>query len=115
MDNIVISKTPCNMSNGVCFADMAEEFVPEPLSIGGASNEACDIYELDHGGDGALRIDDLREYGESWIGNRCYPRIRVDRGERIVLSWDLATGERVEQRRLTDVRQPNDAAGDSHG
>ena len=55
-----------------------------------------------------------RERVELRIGHRDDADVRVDRAERIVLGRNFRGGERVEQRRFTDVRQSDDAALDAH-
>ena len=61
-----------------------------------------------------LGLHDLGERVEPRVRHRHDADVRVDRAERIVLRRDLRARERVEQRRLADVRQSDDAALDAH-
>ena len=61
-----------------------------------------------------LRLDDRRQLIQPRIGHRHDAYIGIDRAEGIVLRCDLSARQRIEERRLADVRQTDDAAFDAH-
>ncbi len=61
------------------------------------------------GGNDFLRRDVLLDASESIVGNGNDADVRFDRAEGIVLARDARCGEGVEQRALSDVRQPDDS------
>ena len=91
-------------------ADVGEELVAEALALRRAGDEPRDVDELDGRGNHLLRLRDRRERGEPRVGHFDDADVRLDRAERIVLRGDARLGQRVEQRRLADVGQPDDAA-----
>ena len=91
-----------------------EELVAESFTLGRTGDEAGDIDELDDGRNDRFRVDDRSDLGEAFIRYDGDAEVRFDRAERIVLRLDLAAGERVEERRLADVGETDDAAADTH-
>src|SRR5690606_6521888 len=86
----------------------------EPFALARAFHEARDVDELDDGRQDALGLHDLRDRLEPRIGHRYDADVRVDRAERVILGRDLGGRQGIEERRLADIRQPDDAALDAH-
>ena len=84
MGDVAVVETAHHVGDGVDFADVGEELVAEPLALGGAAHQACDVDE------GQARRNDLRGFGElgqhveARIGHRDFADIRLDGAERIV-------------------------------
>jgi hypothetical protein len=76
-------------------------------------DEACNVHEL-HRRRTIFGVHDRGELLQAWIGHRHDPDVRVDRAKGVVLGGDLRARQRVEQGRLTDVRQTYDAAANRH-
>ena len=98
----------------VHLADVGQELVAEPLALRGAGDEARDVDELDRGRQDLFRLCDRRERREARVRHGHDADVRVDRAERVVLRRDSCARQRVEQRRLADVRHPDDSAADAH-
>ena len=113
--DVVVHEAAHEMRDRMRLANVREELVAEPLALRRAFDEARDVDELDDGRHDLLGFHDLRQRVELWIGHGHDADVRIDRAERIVLGRNLRRRERVEQRRLADVRQPDDAALDAHG
>ncbi len=103
------------MRNRIDIADVRQELVAETLALRSARHESRDVDELHGRGHDLLRMHDVRELLQARIRHRHDTHVGVDRAERIVLSRDLRSGEGVEQCRLADVRQTDDAAANWHG
>src|SRR5688572_31411444 len=112
--DVVVLETAHEMRDRVRLANVREELIAKPLTLRRAFDEARDVDELDDGRHDLLGFHDVGERVELRIGHRDDADIRIDRAERIVLGWNLRRRERVEQRRLADVRQSDDAALDAH-
>ncbi len=103
------------MRDRIDLADIAEKLVAEPLPLGGAAHETGNVDEgktrrHDHGGFGKAG-----EGVEARIGHRDLPHIRLDRAERIVRRLRRrGRGQRVEERRLADIGQADNAAFEAH-
>src|SRR6185295_13077060 len=80
------------------------------LALRGAGDEAGDVHELDHRRHHLLRLRDLGDHLEAPVGHLDDADVRLDGAEGIVLGGDARLGERIEERRLADVRQAHDAA-----
>ena len=94
---------------------LAEELVAEPLALGGAAHQAGDVDEGQPRRDDLGRLRERRELVEPRIGHRHLADIRLDGAERIVRRLRRrGLGQRVEERRLADIRQADDAAFEAH-
>ena len=105
-----------HVDDGVDLADVGEELVAEALALGGAAHQPGDVDEADPGRHDLRRLDDRRERVEARIGHRHLAGVRLDGAERIV--GGLRRGgprQRVEERRLADIGQADDAASETHG
>ncbi len=103
-----------HVGDRVHLADVREELVAEALALRGAGDEAGDVDELDRRRQDLLRLRDGRERVEPRVGHGHDADVRVDGAERVVLGRDAGARQRVEQGRLADVRQADDAAADAH-
>ena len=115
MGDVGILEAAHHVGDGVDLADIAEELVAEPLALGGAAHQARDVDEgqprrHDLGG-----LRELRQHLQPRIGHRDLADIGLDRAERIVRRLRRrGLGQRVEERRLADIRQTDDAAFEAH-
>ena len=100
---------------GVGLADVGEEPVAQTLALAGAADDAGDVDEGDGGRHLAGRVEYLGEHRQPRLGDADHADVGLDRGERVVRREDIVPGQRVEQGRLADVGQPDDADGESHG
>ena len=114
--NVGILEAAHHMRDGVDLTDIGKKLIAEPLAFRGAAHQPRDIDE------GQPRRNDLGRFGklgerlEPRIGHRDFADIRLDGAERIIGRLRRRRfGQRVEERRLADVRQADDAAFESHG
>ena len=105
-----------HMRDGIDLTDIGKELIAEPLAFRGAANQAGDIDERQPRRDDLGRFGELGERLEPRIGYRHLADIRLDCAERIIGRLRRRRfGQRVEERRLADIRQADDAAFESHG
>src|SRR5690606_11752877 len=104
-----------HVHDGIGFANVGQELVAQAFALRGASHQAGDVDELDHGGHDALGLDDVGQLREARVGNLDHADIGLDGAERVVFCGNARLGERIEEGRLTDVGQTNDATLQSHG
>ena len=115
MGDVVVLETPQHIDDGVHLADGGEELVAQALSLRRASDKPGDVDEVHPCRDYLFRAGDLRESVEARLRHRHFAHIRLDRAEGIVRR--LSGGglsEGVEECRLADVRQSDDAALEAH-
>ena len=116
MGNVGILEAAHHMRDGIDLADIREELIAEPLAFGGAAHEARDIDEGQPGRNDLGRFGKLGERFEPRVGHRHFADIRLDGAEWIIGRLRRRRfGQRIEERRLADVRQADDAAFESHG
>ncbi len=115
MRHVGILEAAHHMGDGIDLADIGEELVAEPLAFRSAAHETGDIDE------GQPRRHDLHRLGELGqrlqppIGHRDFADIRLDGAERIIRRLRRrGFGQRIEERRLADIRQADDAAFEAH-
>ena len=115
MRHVRIVEAAHHMRDRVDLADVAEELVAEPLAFRSALYEARDVHEGEPGRDDLGRLAELRQHVEPRVGHRDLADIRLDGAERIVRRLrGRGLGQRIEERRLADIRQPDDAALEAH-
>ncbi len=116
MDHVRVLEAAQHIGDGVDLADMAEELVAEPFAFRGAAHEPGDIDESEPRGHHLVGLGDGRQPVEPRVGDRDLADIRLDGAERIVGGLRRrALGQRVEEGGLADIRQPDDAAFETHG
>ena len=115
MHDIVVGKAADDVRNRIGLADIRQELIAEPLAFRCAGDKPRDIDELDRCRNRALRPRDRGERRESRIGNLDDAHVGLDGAKRIVFRRGSGPGKRIEQRRLADVRQADDAASEAHG
>ena len=109
--DVAVFETTDDLHDRVHLTDMAEELVAESFAGACAFHEPRDVHELDRGRDDLLRAGQLRQNFQSRIGHRHDAEIWVDRAEGIVRRLCFARArDRVEERRLSDVRQADDSS-----
>src|SRR5690606_5179795 len=59
VDHVFVFKAAHHMHDGVGFAYVGQELVAQTLALGRSGDQSGDVDELDHGGQDALRLDDL--------------------------------------------------------
>ena len=114
MHNVGLLEATHHVRDRIGLANVGEELVAKALALGRAGDKAGDIDKLHRGRHDAL--------GACNCGKGRKPRVRhlddsdvgIDGAKRIVLGGHGRARERVEERRLADVRQPHDAALETH-
>ena len=116
MGDVVVLETTQHVGDGIALADIAEELVAQPLALRCAAHEAGDIDELQLRRHDLGRFTNSRDLVEPRIGHGDAAGVRLDRAEGVVGRLSrLSGGQRIEQRRLADVWQADNAAIETHG
>ena len=115
MHDVLVLEAAHHVRHGVCVPDVAQERVALALTLRRAADEPCDIDELDRRRNHLFRLVQLHQLVETGIRDRDNADVRVDGAKRVIRRFRLLVGEGVEEGRLTDVRQADDANGQSHG
>ena len=104
-----------HMRDGVDLADIGEKLVAEPLPFRGAAHQTGNVDEAQPRRHDRVRLRQRRKRFEAPIRHRDLSDIRLDGAERIVRRLrGGGLGERVEEGRLADIRQADDAAFEAH-
>jgi hypothetical protein len=104
-----------DLADRVGLADVRQELVAQPGALGRALDDAGDVDERHHRGHDLGRVVDPRQHLEPRVGQGHDADVRLDRREGVVRGEHVVAGQRVEQRRLAHVGQPDDAEGEGHG
>ena len=112
--DVVVFEAAHDVRDRVRLANVRQELVAETFALGCTGDQAGDVDEFDGRGQDARRLDDAGQHIQTRVGHRHDADVRIDRAERIVLRRDLRARQRIEERRLADVRQTDDAALDTH-
>jgi hypothetical protein len=116
VDDVAALEAPHDFHDRVHFPDVLEKFVPEPLPARRALDEPGDVDELDGRGNDLRGPPDLRQRLEPGVRDSDDADVRLDGAERVVRGLRLpGSGERVEERRLADVREADDPGAEHLG
>ncbi len=105
VDDVVVHEAAHHVDHGVALADVGEELVAQPLSLGGPAHQAGDVDELDGRGRVFARVAQVREPVEALVRHGDDAHVRLDGAERVVGGLRPRVGDGVEQRALPDVRK----------
>ena len=114
VDDVRIGERAQHLADRVGLADVRQELIAEPGALARSLDDARDVDEGHGRGKDALRPEDLREYGEPRVGHLDDPRVRLDRRKGVVGGEDVVLRECIEERRLADVGETDDADGERH-
>ena len=115
MGHVGILETAHHMDDGVDLADIAQKLVAEPLAFRGAAHQAGDVDEGEPRRHDNRRLGQRRQRIEPAVRHRNLADIRLDGAERIIRRLRRRSfGQRIEERRLADIRQADDAAFETH-
>src|SRR5438105_2374997 len=115
MHDVAVVEAAHDMRDRVHLANVGEKLIAEAFAFRRAGDKPRDVDELDRRRNHFLRLRDRGELRQTRIGHFDDADVRLDRAERIILRRDARLGERVEERRFADVRQPDDSAANGHG
>ena len=115
MDHIGVFEAAHDVGDGIGFADIGEEFVAQPLTLGCARNQAGDIDKLHHRRQRPLRLYQRGKLPQSRIGHLDNADVGFDSAERIVLRRNAGLGQGVEQSGFTHIGETDDSALERHG
>jgi hypothetical protein len=103
-----VVERPHDVDDRVDVAHVAEEAVAETLALVRPAHEPGDVHELDVLGDAARDPQGVAHGVEALVGDRDDRDVRLDGRERVLSRLRAGAGQRVEERRLARVRQPDD-------
>ncbi len=112
--HLVIFEAAHDVNDGVHFADIGEELIAQSLALGGAFHEAGNVDKLDGGGSGLGGAGQLGDPREPLVRNGHDAHVGVDRAERIVFGRGPGVAQCIEDRRLADVGEADEAALERH-
>ena len=90
-------------------------WLPSPSPFDAPSTKPAMSTKVIVGRQDLLRLGDFRQLVETRVGHGHDAGIGLDGAERKILGFDARFGQSVEERRLADVGQADDAAMESHG
>lgn len=114
MDDARGAKGPHDVADGADITDVGQELVPKTFTFASSFDQTGDVNECDCRWGDLLRLEHFRQRFEATVGNRNDPGVRIDSRERIVGGQNPGVGQRVEQRRLANVRQTDDPDRKTH-
>ena len=109
MHDVLVVEAADNVNDGVNLADVGQELVAKALALACAAHQTGDVHELDHRRRGLLCVIEIGQRLQTLIRYSDHADIRVDGAERIVCAFRARLRNCVEQGRLADVWQSDDA------
>ena len=114
VDDVGVGEDPDHLADRVALADVGEELVAETGALARTLDDARDVDEGHRRGQDPLAAEDAREHLEPVVRYADDADVRLDRREGVVRCEHVVLGQRVEQRRLSDVGETDDSDGESH-
>src|ERR1041385_5309879 len=107
--NVRVLEATHDLHQGIHFANMAEELVPETFPARRAFDQPGDIHELEGGWDEVADLGNFAQRFQPRVGHAHYPKIRLNGAEGVVLSRGFVRpGDGIEKRGFPDIGQSND-------
>ena len=114
--DVRVVEHPDDLADRVGLADVRQELVAQPRALGRALDDAGDVDEGHRRRARSSPSENIfASFVEARVRQRHHADVRLDRRERVVRGQHVVAGQRVEQRRLADVGQADDAEGEGHG
>ncbi len=95
--DVGVAEAADDHGDGVHIADVAQEFVPQPLAAMGAAHQAGDVHELGGGGHHPLRLHQGSDVPQPPVGHLGHAHVAVKGGEGIFGHGGVSFGEGVEK------------------
>jgi hypothetical protein len=103
-----------HVAHGVDVANVGEELIAQPFTVAGPFHQAGNVNESDRGRNHFFAGEQFVEHAEARVRDRHHTGIGLDRCERIIGCQHPGVCQRVEQGRLANVRESDDAYGQAH-
>ena len=113
--NIVIGERSQDLADRIGFADIREELIAKARALARTLHDAGDVDEHDGRRQEPLRTEDAGEHVEPRVRNPDHAGVRLDRRERVVRGEDIVLRQGIEEGRLPDVRESDDADRERQG
>ena len=114
VDDVVVVEGAHHLADGVGLADGGQELVAQPLPLRRAAHEAGDVDEGHRRRHHRRAVVEIGQLRQPRVGHGHDAHVGLDGGEGVVGRQHLVVGERVEERGLAHVGQPDDADGQAH-
>jgi hypothetical protein len=108
VNDVGVVEASRDLHDRVDLADVGQKLVAQALALVSTPHEPRDVDEVYRRREDPVRVDDGVQRLEARVGHLDDAHVRLDRAERVVRRFCLRRRERVEERRLTDVREAND-------
>lgn len=105
MSDFFVFEGSDDVVNAVDLLDVAQEMVAETFALRGASDQTCDVDDLEDGADFRFGFPHFTEFVESFIWDRHYSLVGFDGTEGVIFCRDIEFGENVVSGGFTDVRE----------
>ncbi len=109
MHNVVVVEAADNGNDGIYLTGVRQELIAQALALGRAAHQTRNVHELDHRRRGLLCVIEIGQRLLTLIRYSDHADVRIDRTERIVRAFRARLRNCVEQGRLADVWQSDDA------
>ena len=114
MRHVFVLKAAYHVHDEVHLADVAEELVAQSFPLGGTFHEPRNVHELDGRRRGVVGVGQFGEAVEAVVRNWHHAHVGLDGAEGIVLGIRAGITQRIEDGRLSDVGQADEAALQGH-
>ncbi len=103
MGDVFVFKGSDNVVNAVDLLNVAQEMIAETFALRGASDETCDVDDLEDGADFRFGFPHFTEFVESFIWDGYDGLVGFNGTERIIFGRDIEFGEDVVSGGFPDV------------
>ena len=114
MDDVVVVEGAHHLADGVRLPDGRQELVAQALPLGRAADEPCDVHEGHRRRYHRRAVVEIGQLLQPRIGHGHHAHVGLNGGEGVVRRQHLVVGQRVEERGLAHVGQPDDADRKAH-
>ena len=114
VDDVVVVEGAHHLADGVGLANGRQELVAQALPLRRAADEPCDVHEGHGRRHHRSAVVEIRQLLQPRVGHGHHAHVGLNGGEGVVRRQHLVVGERVEERGLAHIGQPDDADRKAH-
>jgi hypothetical protein len=103
-----------HMGDGLGLADVGQETITQPMTLGRTGHQASDVHQLHLGRNDPLGTREPGQGIEACVGHHHHATVGLDGAKGIVFCRYGSTGQGIEQGRLADVGEAHDPAAQRH-
>jgi hypothetical protein len=105
MYDVAVIEATQHMDDSIAFANIGKELIAQAFALAGTLYKAGNINYIAHSGNDSARMNQLGQFGESFIGHTYLPHLSIYGTKREICSLSLSAAQTIKKCRFAHVGQ----------